>query len=247
MNWYDAHCHLSEVAKNYDFSAILKYAEDKSFQGWLSNALNREEVQWHQLNLNSKIKFSAGIHPLYDAGTPLTLEDLEGLAQKKQIFAIGEIGLDKRNRNIKEQTILLRDQISLARAYDLPVVLHAVGHYDVLYKVLADMPVRAIWHGFNASKDIVKQFSSLGITFSMGNNLISTLKHDIINAIIEYGNYLLETDAPYNLGKPDITDTEPLNPLTKLISYAHIVSRLNGVKIESLNRDLLINAKQYFN
>lgn len=237
---------MTELAKSYNFATTLKYAEEKNFQGWLSNALNKEEVQWHQLNLHPKIRYSAGIHPLYDAGTPLTLDDLEALAKAKQIFAVGEIGLDKRNRNLQKQTALLRDQISLARAYDLPVVLHAVGHYDVLYKVLSDMPVRAIWHGFNASKEIVRQFSPLGLTFSLGNTLISSLKHDIINAVIQYGNYLLETDAPYNLGKPDSTDPEPLNPLTKLISYAHVVSRLNGVRIESLNRDLLLNAKQYF-
>lgn len=246
MNWYDGHCHLAEAAKLYDFKETLSAAEKRDIQGWLSCALSREEVRWHQLNRNDKIKFSAGIHPVYDEGSPLTLDELEHLVKEKQIFAIGEIGLDKRNRKLDEQIRLLRDQLSLARAYDLPCVFHIVGHYDVFYKVLTDMPVRGIWHGFYASKEVVKQFSAFDLTFSMGKVLIDSLKHDIINAIISYGNFLLETDAPFNLRKPEKGSPDQLNPLIELVNYARIVSRMNGVKLESLQMVLANNTKQYF-
>lgn len=246
MIWIDSHCHMANLANQYDFSSTLKAAEEKNINGWLSCALSREEVQWHQLNRNDKIKFSAGIHPMYDDGTTLSLDDLETLVKDKQIYAIGEIGLDKRNRNLNNQITLLKDQLSLARAYDLPVVFHIVGHYDDFYKILSDLPVRCIWHGFSGSKETVKQFSKFDITFSIGHILVNSLKHEVINSIISYGNYLIETDAPYNVSKLDKAGAEPINPLTKIISYAHIIRRLNGVKIESLNRDIITNAKQYF-
>lgn len=223
----------------------MEAAEAKSINGWLSCALSREDLRWHQLNRNDKIKYSAGIHPIIDEGTPLTLSELETLAQTKQIFAIGEIGIDKRKRNLDEQVKLLKDQLSLAKVCDLPCVFHVVGHYDVFYKVLSDIPVRGIWHGFNASQEIVTQFSKFDLTFSMGQILISSLKHTIINAIVSYGNFLIETDAPYNLKKPDNITNDNLNPLIELISYARSVSRMNNVKIESLQMVLANNAKQY--
>lgn len=246
MNWYDGHCHLTEVAKLYDFQEVLSTAAKRDIQGWLSCALSKEEVRWHQLNRNDKIKFSSGIHPVYDEGTKLSLDDLEQLAKDKQLYAIGEIGLDKRNRRLDEQVKLLRDQISLARAYDLPCVFHIVGHYDVFFKILKDLPVRGIWHGFYASKEVVKQFSAFDLTFSMGKVLIDSLKHDIINDIITYGNFLIETDAPFNLRKPEKGSSDQLNPLIELVNYARIVSRMNGVKLESLQMVLANNAKQYF-
>jgi len=237
---------MSEVAKLYDFADTIKTAQEKGITGWLSCALSREEVRWHQLNRSDNILFSAGIHPVYDEGTPLSLEELEILAREKQIFAIGEIGLDKRNRLLDKQIKSVKDQISLARNYDLPCVFHMVGHYDVFYKILSDLPVRGIWHGFNASKEVVKQFSKFELTFSMGHTLINSLKHDIINEIIKYGNYLLETDAPYNLKKPDKISPYLFSPLIEIVNYARVVSRLNGVKLESLQQDLAHNAKQYF-
>lgn len=245
MNWYDAHCHLAKVAELYDFETTLKAAEARDIKGWLSSALSKEEVRWHQLNRSDKIRFSAGIHPVYNEGTPLTLDDLETLAKDKQLYAIGEIGLDKRNRRLDEQVKLFRDQLSLARAYDLPCVFHIVGHYDVFIKILTDMPVRGIWHGFYASREIVKQFSDFDLTFSIGKVLIDSLKHDIINAVISYGNFLIETDAPYNLKKPDKSSPDTINPLIELINYSRVVSRMNGVKLEALQSVLDKNIRQY--
>ncbi len=246
MVWYDAHCHLPELAKSHDVADALRTASEKGIAGWLSCALNQEEVRWHKLNRIPGIRYSAGIHPLYDAGTPLEIADLENLISNKEIFAIGEIGLDKRNRQLDKQTALLKEQLALARSHGLPCVFHVVGHYDLFFKLLSDQPVRGIWHGFNASREIVKQFSGLGLTFSLGRMLIESLKHHLINEVISYGNYLLETDAPYNFQKQDRTGKAMPNPLLELLGYARTVSRLNGVKLESLQHDLQANAGQYF-
>jgi len=246
MKWYDAHCHLSVIDIHTSVEELINSAEKKEIHGWLSCALNKEELYWHQLHRHDKIKFCAGIHPLYDEGTPLTIDLLEKLAKEKQIFAIGEIGLDKRNRDIKTQLKIFQDQMSLAKSIDLPVVFHIVGYYEEFYNVLQDIPVRGIWHGFSASKEIVAKFSKFDITFSLGNTLIKSLKHNIINEVVKYGNYLIETDAPFNIGKIDKTTIEAINPLTELIDYGYVVSRLSGVHIKSLVLDMEKNIKQYF-
>ena len=245
QKWYDAHCHFSNIAEQYNLDELLTEARKKGISGWLSNALSKEEVHWHIQNPVEGMKFSAGIHPVYDAGTPLSINDVETLCREQKIFAIGEIGLDKNKRNRDEQVKNLMNQLELARTYDLPCIFHVVGHYDIFYKILKEIPVRGIWHGFYAPVDIVKQFSEFDLTFSMGNVLIHSLKHEIVNAIISYGNYLIETDAPYNLGKKELQEVTDQNPLIKLLVLNNMVCRMNGVKIESLNHDLLRNIRQY--
>lgn len=243
--WHDAHCHFFNITDSYNLDNVLIEARKKGISGWCSNALNKEELQWHQEHPIPGMQFSAGIHPVYDAGTPLTLDDLESLCKEKKIFAIGEIGLDKNVRNTEKQLQLFKDQLSLAKSYDLPVILHVVGHYDLFYKALSDLPVRGIWHGFYAPVEIVQQFSKFDLTFSMGSVLIHSLKHEIVNAVINHGNFLIETDAPFNISKQSIATDPDQNPLIKLLVLNNMVSRMNGVKIESLNRDLLKNIRQY--
>ncbi len=245
LEWHDAHCHFYNVAQGYNLNTMIAESAKKGISGWFSNALNKEELQWHLEHPIKGMQFSAGIHPVYDAGIPLTLDELDKLCRDKKIFAVGEIGLDKNNRNTDEQLTLLKDQLSLARAYNLPAVFHVVGHYDLFFKALTDLPVKGIWHGFYAQPEIVQQFSKFDLTFSMGSLLINSLKHEIVNAIVTYGNYLIETDAPYNLSKQSKETESTQNPLIKLLVLNNMVSRMNGVKIESLNRDLLKNIRQY--
>lgn len=245
LPWYDAHCHLYQVAQQTDFAATVAEAQVKGIRTWLSNALNREEVLWHETNPLPGMQYSAGILPSYPEGTALTLDDLETLCKEKKIYAIGEIGLEKNFRNLDYQLKLLQSQLSLARMYDLPVVFHVTGHYDLFFKILSDLPVRGIWHGFYAAKELVRQFGAFDLTFSIGSVLTTSLRHDIVNAIIQRGNYLLETDAPYGKVKANKGDPEKQNPLIKLLVLANMISRMNGVKVESLNHDISKNIKQY--
>jgi TatD DNase family protein len=245
LPWFDAHCHLSNVAQEYPLEKMLTECRAKGISTWFSNALSREEIRWHTQASIPGMRFSAGIHPTYHAGTPLSLDDLEALCKDKKIFAIGEIGLDNTHRDIVRQLPLLRDQLSLARMYDLPVIFHILGHYDQFYKLLSDLPVRGIWHGYYANKAVVAQFSKFDLTFSMGSVLINSLKHDIINAIIDRGDYLIETDAPYNLAKQDKSSDQKHNPLIKLLVLNNMVCRMNGVKIEALNQALQRNIRPY--
>jgi TatD DNase family protein len=246
MNIYDSHCHLAEVAKLYDINENLEAARKRGISGWLSCAQSKEEVRWHQLNKFDDVKYAAGIHPVYAQGTPLSINELEDIIKTGQLTAIGEIGLDKRNIQLDKQVKIFQEQLELARQYSLPVVYHVVGHLDIFFKILSENPVPGIWHGFSNPKEVVKQFSKFDLTYSIGHVPIAALKNDTINEIIKTGNYLLETDAPYNLKKPDKTADFNFNPLIELVNYAKIVARLNGVKTEALYKDMLHTSKRYF-
>ncbi|HOV15981.1 MAG TPA: TatD family hydrolase [Candidatus Cloacimonadota bacterium] len=242
----DAHCHLSRLSELIDLDTVMEEASKRDIKGWLSCALSREEVHWHKINHSPLIKFSAGIHPLTQEGTTLTLDDLNRLAEEKRIFAIGEIGLDKRNSKLEQQIILLKDQLAIARSFNLPCVFHVVGHLDVFYKILSDQPVIGIWHGFTSSSEIVTQFSKFGLTYSLGKVMIDSLKHETVRAVINYGNYLIETDAPYNLKQSENSKEKVKNPLLDLCYYAMSVSRMSGLQPNALQYDIINNVKQYF-
>ena len=240
MTLLDAHCHLKIVAENYDLPAIITEAKAKGITNWFSSALSREEVWWHQQNLSPEMQFCAGIHPLYNEGTPLSLDDLEQLIISKQIIALGEIGLDKRNPDLKSQIALFQDQLSLAKQYELPVVLHVNGHYDILFKIMSNIELRYLWHGFYASKEIVSQFSHFDITFSLGQVLLTSQKHEIVKAIVERENFLIETDAPYHNDPAKYS-----NPFFQLVFILNSLSKLAGVKPEHLTHLMQRTSKKF--
>jgi len=242
MKLADAHCHLSEVAKRGDFTVWLTEARRKGIKFFFSNALSVEEVDWHRQQRIEGMQFSAGIHPLYDAGTPIPLEILNELASTKQIYAIGEIGLDKRNKDLPGQLKILNAQLEIARDYDLPVVWHIVGHLDVFYKLLSVWQLPGIWHGFSESVETLKLFSKFDIYSSLGPALIKSAQIKLLKDDLFRNSYfLLESDAPYNL-----KSAEPANPLLQVAQSLKTISALTDLSEENLMQKLTLNQQRAF-
>ena len=85
----------------------------------------------------------------YDA---IAIESAYQAMAKKQVWAIGEVGLDKRNKAYWDlQISLFQQQIEIANALQKPLIIHCVQAIDVclLYLKAAQVPV--IFHGFRKS------------------------------------------------------------------------------------------------
>ena len=76
---------------------------------------------------------------------------------------IGEIGLDKRF-NIAGQEEFLREAIKLGKANSRPIIFHLVGHYDIFFKLLAELaPIPPfLVHGFTGSYEVAKRIINSG-------------------------------------------------------------------------------------
>ncbi len=116
-----------------------------------------------------------GIHPCF--GVPASddvVRWLSGLARKKGVVAIGEIGLDYVNKSPlsrEEQQALFRAQLALARDLNLPVSVHSVkAHADMMGILRPEVKkgLRGVMHGFNGDTNELKDWLDLGFYIGMG-------------------------------------------------------------------------------
>lgn len=226
MNWIDAHCHLANLASTFPLEPALKEAQDKGIKGFLSNALTKAELKWYEANAaRYGISYSAGIHPHF-APCDLEYEDIELLCQEQRIWALGEIGLDRMNKDFNCMREGFIRQLELATEYTLPVVLHIVGHQQAAYEILREYPLRYLIHGYAGSTEAFRLFLKLDACFTLSERLLKKDKALLLSEMLASKRYLLETDITRYYVKP-----EEVNPLLRLIDLAKIISQRYTIDI----------------
>lgn len=195
----DAHCHLNNpLFKNDPF--LWDQLNALGFRFFMNSALMKEDLQYQVTPL--KQSSSAGLHPYLFKQQDFDIDDLENLCQTKSIKAIGEIGIDKRFDNLKEQEELLIEQLLLAKKYHLPVVFHCVKSYDQLSSLCRTYypDLFGYIHGFNATIDQISLFKDLNIVFSINYKFLNK-KNALLIAeyLIDNNKLLIETDIELKL------------------------------------------------
>ncbi|MBR1782365.1 MAG: TatD family hydrolase [Bacteroidales bacterium] len=118
--------------------------------------------------------------------------------------AIGEIGLDYHEglEFVEEQKEVLRLQLELASALNLPVNIHLRDAWEDFFAVLSDcvhLHLRGNLHCFTSSYEIYERANRYG-DFSVGIGGVVTFKNASVAKAVEripLEKILLETDAPY--------------------------------------------------
>lgn len=116
--------------------------------------------------------YSAGIHPLYDGDWEPALRRLCRMVRHSLLCAIGECGLDHRNREtLDEQCRFFECQMLLADQACLPLIVHCVGCWDVLLRLNKLHPATAprVVHGFRGKPELASQLLSAGFNLSFGD------------------------------------------------------------------------------
>lgn len=194
---------------------------------------------------------SIGLHPhegsIY-AGNSQALRDLEVLASKPKVVAIGETGLDYYyNHSPKDkQRAIFEFQLHLAQKYDLPLIFHVRDAFDDFLAILSHFRnVRGVVHSFTANTTILDKILSLGLY--VGLNGIMTFTHDEQQLeaakAVPLSKLLLETDAPFLTPKPFRgTICEPKH----VVETAKFLSRLRGENLDELCAATTTNAVKLF-
>jgi TatD DNase family protein len=146
-----------------------------------------------------------GLHPCYVKDN---YEDELALVQKylterKDYCAVGEIGLDYYwdKTHIEQQKLVLRAQIEMALAHQLPIVIHSRESTQDCIDIVAEyIPkgLTGVFHCYSGDVDQAKQLVDFGFYLGIGGVL--TYKKsglDLIVKEIPLENLILETDAPY--------------------------------------------------
>lgn len=211
-----------------------------------SIALINELVQQYPENCFAM----AGLHPCdVKEGYESQLERIYKSISGRQIYAIGEIGIDLYwdKSTLAIQQDAFRQQINWAKALGLPIVIHCREAFDEVFEVLEEMnddKLRGIFHCFTGNLEQAKR--AIGLGFYLGIGGVVTYKKaglDLVLEQIPLSDIVLETDSPYLApvpfrGKP--------NESSYLVHIAQKVADIYGLDIAEVAEITTENSKKIF-
>lgn len=206
----DSHCHIDLPAFDRDRDEVIQSSIKKGVSRILVPGLGL--VQTRQLlplkHQYPMLDIAAGFHPYFLKEIPYDAWQRELNQMNKwleihhqSIVAIGEFGLDATlSLDMAFQEQVFRDQLSLAKQYRKPVVLHhRKSHNDIIRIIKQEKFINGgVIHAFSGSVQTAQIYIDLGfrlgiggtITYPRGQKTRNTLAH------LSTSNMLLETDAP---------------------------------------------------
>ena len=240
----DSHCHLDAPEFDVDRDEVAQAAKQAGVDMIVIPAVARENFQ-QVIDLSNQYthcRFALGIHPMYvDNAHPSDLSLLRALVSQyiatNKLVAIGEIGLDffVTQQNRETQEYFFSEQLKIAQAFDLPVVLHVRKAVDDVLKHLRIHKVRGgIAHAFNGSAQQAQAFIGLGFKLGFGGAMTYTraLKIRELAKTLPLESIVLETDAPDI--PPEWVGTKGRNAPAELLKIAQVLADLRGVKVSQI-------------
>ncbi|MFI5272058.1 MAG: TatD family hydrolase [Ktedonobacterales bacterium] len=193
---------------------------------------------------------AVGTHP-HDATTltPAALAAHEQLARAPGVVAIGEIGLDfYRDLSPRDlQRAALVAQLDLARALDLPIILHnRESHAEMIAMLRAHgQGLRGVFHCFTGDQQMARDALDLGFYLSFAGPVTFPKNVELaeVAAWAPLDRLLVETDSPY-LAPPPFRGKR--NQPAHVALVARRVAELRGLPIAELAAATTANATTLF-
>jgi len=158
---------------------------------------------------------AVAIHPNEVATVPAeALAEIEALARRPRVVAVGETGLDyyRDHAAPEAQRWWFREHIAIAKRAGKALMIHdREAHADVL-RILEEEgpPARVVFHCFSGDVPMVKSCAEAGYVMSFAGNVTFTNAQPLREAAAAAPPDLLlvETDAPFltpvpNRGRPN--------------------------------------------
>jgi len=255
----DTHAHLSFKDYKDDLDQVIKRAVKEGVNKIICVSSNLEDSKRgiEIAQKYPKIVFPAvGIHPQQtdpenEKTVQVQVQELEELAKRPGVIAIGECGLDyspappaEKDRTKEEQVFLFRKQIELAIKLKLPILIHSREAFlDTLQIIKEYKGLKGVFHCYSAGKKGIAQIEELGFLFGVDGNLTYDEGLQNVFAKIPLEKIVLETDCPFLSPEPHRgLRNEPKN--VKII--AECLAQIRGVSFEEISKITTKNAKILF-
>ena len=263
----DVHCHLNFHAFKSDIDAVITRAREKGVDTIINTGTKIDSSE-SAVELSEKydnLYAIVGVHPHHADKVDLEenwLEQLETLAKKPKVVAVGEIGLDyfsyKSNGIVdpKLQKELFEAQIELAHKVNLPLQIH--GRHagkDILeilkhHKNLLKTNHPGMFHCFAGNLDILRGALDLGFSIGFDGNITypglapgETVSLSDIAKATPLDRILTETDSPF---LSPIPFRGSRNEPSHVIIVGEFLARLKDISFEEFERISTENAKKLF-
>jgi TatD DNase family protein len=249
----DTHSHLFYPNFNGELDEIISRAQSDGVDYILVPATDLTTAQ-QVIDLTKKYEIvygAVGIHP-HDTKDwdPSLISEIEELAKREKILAIGEIGLDYYyDFSPKEKQIAaFKAQIELALKLNLPVIIHNRDSDVDMMEIIrsyCSAGLKAQFHCYNGSLEDAMELIGMNymisftgnITFKNADNLRRILQH------IPLENLLLETDSPFMTPVPF---RGKRNEPSYVKYVAEKIAEFHKLRIEDVARITSFNAFRMF-
>ena len=210
----DSHCHLAGEEFAADLDEVIARARNAGIERCLVilAADDDEEFTRAQLVINAwpSVRFATGVHPHAahrfadnaEVAASIVATRLDSVAEAR---AIGEIGLDYHyDFSPREvQHAVFRAQLRLARARNLPVVIHTREAEDDTLRLIREEgghELRGVFHCFSGDVDAARR-ALAGTAFHLSfPGIVTFPKSQALReaaVIVPADRLLIETDSPY--------------------------------------------------
>ena len=256
----DTHCHLSMVLDSegmIDYNQIediLKQMKDNGITHAITIGSNIEDskVSVDIANKYDNIYCAVGVHP--EEVESFNIDEIENLIKQnldsRKLVAVGEIGLDYywRKDNKAEQIEIFKQQIELAKKYNLPIVVHCRDAYgDVLdiLKQYAPFENGGVVHCYSGSIDWAKEVIKLGLLISFTGVVTYPNASNIqeVAKWVDIDKFMIETDSPFLTPVP--FRGKKNNP-SYVIYVLQFIANLKNMDCNELDKITTKNAKKIF-
>ena len=208
--YFDSHSHMDDRRFDADRDAIMDDLKSHGV-GLLMNVGCDLPSSERSVALAERYPFvyaAVGSHPDdADHVDGRLLDRYRALAGHEKVRAIGEIGLDYHYEDVPrtQQIIAFEQQLELAEALKLPVIVHErEAHGDAMDIVRRHPDVRGVFHCFSGSKELALWLVERGwyigftgvVTFKNARRAVEAVQALPLDRI------LVETDCPYMAPEP---------------------------------------------
>lgn len=253
----DAHCHLERDYYGDTLPDVIERAREAGVTHMIAVGASRVTQGAEEARAlaaaHPHIYATAGIHP-HEASKAddAAMAQIEAHLDDPKVVAVGEVGLDYYYDNSPRdaQQRVFRRFLEMAKAHDLPVMLHVrdpLAH-EHTWQLLDDVGLSergGVVHCFSAGPKEAAEYVARGMSLSIPGIVTFKNADDLREAVRQtpLERLLVETDAPYlapipHRGKPN----EP----AFVVHTVHKVAELKGISFEEAAAATAGNAVRLF-
>lgn len=250
---FESHAHYDDERYDEDRDALLLSLPEQGIHKVVNIGANMPS-SFKSVELAKRfdhVYAAVGVHP-HDV-SHMKEDDLETLIELcayEKVVGIGEIGLDYYYDNSPReiQKLWFREQLNLASAIDLPVIIHsrdATADTLAIVKEAKLSKQPGVIHCFSGSRETAEIYTDMGfyigvggvVTYGNAKTLVDVVRHTSLDHI------LVETDCPYLTPVPF---RGKRNDSTKLPYIIKMIGEIKDIAPEEVEMITYRNAMKLF-
>jgi TatD DNase family protein len=242
----DSHCHIAGPEFAPDLDHVIARARMSLTRAMVILAADdRPELERGPVVSRAwpDVRFAIGVHPhaagKYSDDPARAARDVAAAMDAQPLTrGLGEIGLDYHYdfspRDVQQQ--VFREQIRLASARRLPIVIHTREAEDDTFSILAEEPAATgVFHCFTGDRSMARRALDLGFHISLAGIVTfpKALELKEVARMVPLDRLLIETDSPYLAPVPHRGGR---NEPAHVVRVAEVIAELRGVTVDEISR-----------